>query len=208
VLRRLSGSWSLLGVLGGVGVAGAVGGSILFVRKTAAGHIYDAEEVPSAPIALVLGAQVYPDGTPSPFLAARLDLAKRLYDAGKVETVLVSGDQMAREYDEPEAMRAYLVNAGVPSEQIVVDEGGFDTYRSCVRAKRVFGLSHLIAVTQSYHLPRAVATCRLLGINASGVGDDTVRGSAAWRSGTIRDQLACVKTVLDLFLRRPLREVE
>jgi vancomycin permeability regulator SanA len=204
VLRRLFRSWSLLGVLAGGGVAGAVGGSVLFVRKTAAGHIYDPDQVPPAPVALVLGAQVYPDGTPSPFLAARLDLAKCVYDAGKVETVLVSGDQMAPEYDEPEAMRAYLVNRGMPLQQIVVDDGGIDTYHSCVRAQRVFGLSDLIVVTQAYHLPRAVATCRLLGIEASGVGDDTVRGSSAWWSGSVRDQLACVKTVLDLFLRRPL----
>ena len=62
--------------------------------------------MPPAPVALVLGARVYPNGTPSPFLAARLDLAHRLYQAGKVQVVLVSGDNMAPEYNEPDAMRA------------------------------------------------------------------------------------------------------
>ena len=190
----------VLGMLGGVGVA--VGGSVLFVRRAAAGHIYDAADVPPAPIALVLGAQVYPDGTPSGFLAARLDLAKQLFEAGKVKAILVSGDTMAKEYNEPEAMRSYLINAGVPAAQVIIDEAGVDTYNSAVRAQRIFGISELIVVTQSYHVPRGVATCRLLGINAYGVGDSTVCGSAAWRSGTIRDQLACVKTVADLYLRR------
>jgi vancomycin permeability regulator SanA len=201
---RPPGGWSALVALGCLSLA-AVGSSVLLVRRTAAGHIYDAAEVPPASVALVLGAQVYPDGTPSPFLAARLNLAKGLYDGGKVTAILVSGDAMAKEYDEPQAMRLYLIRAGVPAAQVLVDGEGVDTYRSCVRAQRLFGISGLIVVTQSYHLPRAVATARLLGMDAVGVGDDTVRGSAAWRSGTLRDQLACVKTVLDLaFRRRPI----
>lgn len=199
--RRLNAGWLVLCAVGALGAA-SVGGSVLLVRGTAAGHIYDAASVPPAPIALVLGAQVYPDGTPSPFLAARLDLARQLFESGKVKAILVSGDKTAKEYNEPEAMRSYLISAGVPAAQVIVDEAGVDTYRSSVRAQRIFGVSELIAVTQSYHLPRAVATCRLIGIQAYGVGDSSVRGSAAWRSGAIRDQLACVKTVLDLFLRR------
>src|SRR5215210_5788199 len=88
-------------VLGMLSVA--VGGSVLFVRQTAAGRIFPAATVPAAPAALVLGAQVYPDGTPSAFLAARLDLARQLYRAGKVRMILVSGDSTAPEYDEPGA---------------------------------------------------------------------------------------------------------
>ena len=87
--------------------------------------------------------------------------------------VLVSGDNMAPEYNEPDAMRGYLIDAGVPAEDVVADYAGFDTYDSCARAKRIFGVSELIMVTQSYHLPRAVATCRALGVDATGVGDDT-----------------------------------
>jgi vancomycin permeability regulator SanA len=150
----------------------------------------------------VLGARVFPDGTPSPFLAARLDLARRLYAAGKVRAVVVSGDSMAEEYNEPEAMRTYLINAGMPAEAVVADSAGFDTYDSSVRALHIFGVDKLIVVTQSYHLPRAVATCRALGIDATGVGDDSLRHAVAWRRGAIRDQLACVKTVIDLITRR------
>ncbi len=191
-----------LGAVSALGGA-AVGGSVLFVRTTARSHIFAVSDVPPAPIALVLGAQVYPDGQPSPFLAARLDLAKRLFELGKVQAILVSGDARAKEYDEPKAMCSYLVRAGVPASRVMVDDAGIDTYNSCLQAQRVFGIAAMIVVTQSYHLPRAVATGRLVGINTNGVGDETVRGSRAWRSGAIRDQLACVKTVLDLALRRP-----
>ncbi|MGI3786134.1 MAG: SanA/YdcF family protein [Janthinobacterium lividum] len=179
--------------------------SVAWVRSTAAGHTYadrDLASVPATPVALVLGAQVYPSGTPSPFLAGRLDLAKRLYDAGLVEVVLVSGDNRAREYDEPDAMRRHLVDAGVPAGKVVADYAGFDTYDSCSRAQRIFGVDRLTVVTQDYHLPRAVATCRALGLDAVGVGDDGFRGTAAWRRGAFRDQVACVKTVLDVVTRR------
>ncbi len=201
------GRWVRRGALALVGLGVAAGatvvGSVVWVRATAAGHTYDdAALVPPAPVALVLGAQVYPSGRPSPFLAGRLDLAKRLYDDGKVRAILVSGDNMAAEYDEPDAMRGYLVDAGVPADRVVADHAGFDTYDSCVRAQRVFGVDRVVVVTQGYHLPRAVATCRALGLDATGVGDTSVQGGEAWRRGALRDLLACVKTVIDLGTRR------
>jgi vancomycin permeability regulator SanA len=189
------------GFLAGAAVLGSVG----WVRATSSGHTYadvDLAHVPPAPVALVLGAQVYPSGTPSPFLAGRLDLAKRLYDAGLVKVILVSGDNGAREYNEPDAMRGYLVDAGVPADKVVADYAGFDTYDSCSRAQRIFGVDRLTVVTQGYHLPRAVATCRALGLDAEGVGDESFRGTEAWRRGALRDQVACVKTVLDVVSRR------
>jgi vancomycin permeability regulator SanA len=187
----------------GIAALAAVGGSAVFVRSKAAGHMYPESDVPQAPAALVLGAQVKPDGTPSAFLAGRLDLAKRLYDAGRVKMIMVSGDHQAPEYDEPAAMRDYLIAAGVPSSKLIVDPGGFDTYESCIRAKQVFNLAELTIVTQSYHLVRAVATCRALGVDAMGVGDGSARRyPVSWWRGTVRDQIACVKTVVDLLTRR------
>jgi vancomycin permeability regulator SanA len=201
VQRGLSAGLIATSVLGGLGAV--VGGSARFVRQASAGHIFPATSVPAAPVALVLGAQVYPDGSPSAFLAARLDLATRLYRAGKVQAILVSGDSLAKEYDEPEAMRSYLIAAGVPDAQVIIDDGGIDTYSSCIRARDVFGVSELTVVTQSYHLPRAVATCHRVGLSAYGVGaDSALRYTRSWRSGVIREQLACVKTVLDLVTRR------
>ena len=186
--------------LAGVGLAGIglLAGSIAFVRISSADHLHTPESVPPAPVALVLGARVFPSGTPSPFLAARLDLAHRLYLDGKVRVVLVSGDNLAPEYNEPDAMRDYLIRAGMPPEAVIADYAGFDTYDSCARARRIFGVEQLVVVTQGYHLPRAVATCRAVGVDATGVGDYTQQHTRSWRRGAIRDQLACVKTVIDL----------
>jgi vancomycin permeability regulator SanA len=200
-------SWAaaVLAAAGGSGLLGlaAVGACAAFVRKGSAERIYPEGSVPPAPVALVLGAQVYPDGTPSSFLRARLDLAKRLLDACRVRVILVSGDGEAPEYDEPTAMHSYLRAAGVPADRILLDRAGRDTYDSCYRARHVFGIDRAILVSQSYHLPRAVGTALRLGLEATGVGDETVRRNlVAWTRGTVRDQLACVKSVVDLMTHR------
>ncbi|MEJ3742955.1 ElyC/SanA/YdcF family protein [Actinomycetes bacterium KLBMP 9797] len=192
-----------LGLVGAVGLAAAVAGSVIWVRTASDGHIFSEETVPAAPVALVLGAQVYADGTPSPFLAARLDVARRLFEAGKVRAILVSGDHMNWEYDEPGAMQRYLTAAGVPAQKVVLDHAGFDTYDSCARASRVFGVRQAIVVTQAFHLPRAVTLCRRLGVDAAGVGDETVkRYRQTWRIGSTREHGACVKAVLDVLSGR------
>ena len=80
-----------------------------------------------------------------------------------------------RFYNETDGMRDYLIEKGVPAAKVVGDYAGFDTYDSCVRARRIFGVSRAIVVTQTYHLPRALATCRAIGLDAWGVGDETVK---------------------------------
>ncbi|WP_409362898.1 SanA/YdcF family protein [Asanoa ferruginea] len=182
-----------------IAVPAAVFGSGLWLHSAARGHVYSLQTVPAAPVVLVLGAQVYPDGTPSPFLAARLDLARQLYNAGTVRAVLVSGDHGEWAYDEPGAMSTWLVDRGVPARRVVQDHAGFDTYDSCVRAKKIFGVDHLIVVTQSFHIDRAVALCRDAGIDAVGVGDTSVKKfKTAWDRGAFRERLAGVKAAWDV----------
>lgn len=177
--------------------------SVVWIGRSAREHVYDVAGVPAAPVVLVLGAQVNPDGTPSPFLAARLALAKELYDGGKVRAVLVSGDHRRWEYDEPGAMRRWLVDRGVPEEKVVQDHAGFDTYDSCQRAARVFGVHRVIVVTQAFHIDRAVTLCRQVGLDAVGVGDDSVSGfRQAWRWGSFRERFAAVKAAYDVLSRR------
>jgi vancomycin permeability regulator SanA len=175
----------------------------LWVRAGSAGHVYAEADVPAAPVALVLGAQVYDDGNPSPFLAARLEIARRLLADGKVGAILVSGDHMNWEYNEPGAMFRWLIGHGVPSERIALDHAGFDTYDSCARAKRVFGVRQAIVVTQTYHIERAVALCRRLGVDATGVGDDSVRiYTEPWRNSVVRERGALVKALVDVASHR------
>lgn len=187
------------GAVTGLVGAGTVGGSVAYVRSFARGHLFGVGDVPFAPVGLVLGARVYPDGMPSSFLRARLDLARVLLARGKIERILVSGDHAAPEFDEPEAMRRYLSECGVSDNKIIIDPHGYDTYDSCFRARNVYHLDRLTVITQTYHLPRAVGTARALGLEAAGVGDASARGlRRAWVRGTVRDQLACTKTIVDL----------
>lgn len=154
------------------------------------------------PVAVVLGAQVYADGRPSRFLRARLEVARRLYADGQVSRVVVSGDDRAASHHEAAAMRRWLVQAGMPTDAVDEDGEGYDTFDTCWRARHVLGHRSVVLVSQTYHLPRALLTARLLGLNAVGVGDDTVRGSRVWRHGVVRERFALVKLGWDLLTRR------
>ncbi|WP_433494243.1 SanA/YdcF family protein [Micromonospora sp. CA-248089] len=181
----------------------ATAASAVWVRDAAEGRLFDAADAPETPVALVLGTKVNPDGTPAPFLAARLEIARQLYAAGKVKVLLLSGDHMNWDYDEPDAMRRWLVDRGVPADRTVLDHAGFDTYDSCVRAHRVFGVRRATVVTQSFHLPRAVALCRDAGIDTVGVGDATARRyGGQWRISSTREYGACVKAAVDVLTGR------
>ncbi len=170
-----------------------------WVSWSSRGHVHTVDAAPSAPVALVLGAGLNPDGSPSAFLTARLEVAKALYDSGRTRVLLVSGDNRVANHDEPTAMRDWLVGNGIPADAVVRDFAGRDTYDSCVRAKRIFGVDRALVVSQGYHLPRAVTTCRAVGLDAEGVGDWTARQYASvWAAGERREKLAVAKAVLDV----------
>lgn len=129
-------------------------------------------ELDPAPVAIVLGAGVRPDGTPSHALEDRLHQALELHRAGKVGKVLVSGDHGAERYDETNAMRRWLLERGVPPADLFCDHAGFSTYDTFARARRVFGVERAIVVTQAFHLPRALYTAERVGIDAHGTPCD------------------------------------
>ena len=186
-------------------VVGALGFSpTLYAWGATVGRTYTTTTVPVRDVAIVFGAEVLPSKKPSDFLRARLDIAYELWRTGKVKAILVSGDNGDVHYNEPDAMRSYLLAKGVPPVKIVADYAGFDTYDTCVRAVRIFGVTSATLVTQSYHMPRALATCRTIGLDAIGVGDDTMMNSApaVWRNGALREIPAAVKMAYDLLSRR------
>ncbi len=131
--------------------------------------IFDERGVPRMETALVFGAGVEPDGSPSAMLGDRLDIAVRLYRAGKVRRILLSADDRAGDREIP-AMRARMRAAGIPPAAVLADDRGFTTRDSCARARTVFGLRSATLVTQAYHLPRALFVCRQYGIDGAGVG--------------------------------------
>ena len=121
---------------------------------------------------IVLGCYVKPDGVPSDMLYDRIKMGNELYDSGASPKIIMSGDHGQKSYDEVSTMKAYAVDAGVPSEDVFCDHAGFSTYESIYRAKEIFGADKVIIVTQEYHLHRALYVAKSLGIDAYGVSAD------------------------------------
>lgn len=168
------------------------------------GQIHSIEEVRQEKVAIVFGARIYSDGRPSPMLRDRVETAVALYQAGRVEKLLLSGDNRFENYDEPGGMRDYALSLGVPAEDIQPDYAGRRTYDTCYRAKAIFRLDSAILVTQAFHLPRALFTCEGLGLDVVGVIADKQaysRRSIAW--STLREIPALTKALVDVIRKQP-----
>ncbi|MGL5081471.1 MAG: SanA/YdcF family protein [Microcoleaceae cyanobacterium] len=177
-----------------------------YVQLITRGSCYKAlDNVPNKPVAIVFGAGLWADGTPTPMLADRVQGAVDLYRSGQVQKILMTGDNGSPEYNEVVAMQHYAEQQGVPADAIKLDYAGFSTYESCYRAKEIFGIDQAVLVTQQYHLPRAVYTCNRLGVDVVGYGtpdwgryqDDSMRFYAK------REILATVKAVLEIHILHP-----
>lgn len=128
--------------------------------------------IPNRHVALVFGAGLNRRGGPSRMLYDRVATAADLYIAGKVNKLLMTGDNTTANHNEVEAMRQTAVELGVAGEDIVLDYAGLNTWDSCYRAREIFSLEEAILVTQRFHLPRALHTCNELGVEAIGVVAD------------------------------------
>lgn len=165
-------------------------------------RLFAAAESPARRAAIVFGAGLRRDGGPTPVLRDRVKTAAQLYFDGKVEKLLMSGDNSRESYNEPQAMRDYAVSLGVPAGAIVLDYAGRRTYDTCYRAKAIFGLEDAILVTQAFHLPRALYTCNNLGVKAVGVPADLGTYGAEW-FWRVRELPATLQAMLDVHLTRP-----
>ncbi|MFI2568539.1 MULTISPECIES: SanA/YdcF family protein [Cellulosimicrobium] len=171
------------------------------VQAVGRSHVADPAHVPPSDAIVVPGAGLRPDGTPSTYLRRRLDAAAELYDRGVAPVVLVSGDAHD-DYDEPGSMRAWLLGRGVPDDAILLDREGFDTHATCTRAASEFGVGTAVVVTQGYHLPRTLFSCRVAGLDAVGVGVSAA-SVEPWKAVLYRarEVPAATKAVLDAVLR-------
>ncbi len=141
--------------------------------------------------AVVLGAKVHEGGRLSDMLHDRMDAAIALYQEGKVQKLLLSGDGSG-EWSEVKYMKLYALENGVREEDIVEDPEGYSTYETMQRAKSVYGTENIVAVTQSYHLYRAMYIARDMGMNVKGASADLdVYSGQLYRD--IREILARVK---------------
>ncbi|MEW2631568.1 ElyC/SanA/YdcF family protein [Streptomyces sp. NPDC048389] len=170
-----------------------------WMHAVADSRVRTVADAPAQDVAVVFGAGLW-QGRPSPYLAHRLDTAAELYRTGRAKVVLVTGDNSRVEYDEPDAMRTYLTERGVPDDRIVSDYAGFDTWDSCVRAKKIFGVERALLVSQGFHIRRAVALCRSAGVESYGVGVAEPHDTT-WYYGGVRELFAAGKASLDAVLR-------
>lgn len=175
--------------------------SAWMVRRAASDVYTDVAAVPARAVAIVPGARVYRDGTPSPVLEDRLETARALYAAGRVRRVLVSGDHGTPGYDEVNAMQRWLLARGVPARDVFLDHAGFRTLDTMERAARVFRVRDAVVCTQRFHLPRAVFLARGAGIDAVGLVADRRRYTNA-RADAARELLARNRAVFDRYLLR------
>lgn len=128
----------------------------------------ESSELSNIDCIIILGAGVWGD-KPSPMLEDRLLKGIELYNSGVSKRIIVSGDHGRKEYDEVNTMKKYLVNNGIPSEDIFMDHAGFSTYDSIYRSKEIFGAKKVVVITQKYHLYRALYISKELNLEAYGV---------------------------------------
>jgi SanA protein len=167
-------------------------------------RIYNMDNAPSERVAIVFGAGLTYSGQPTAILKDRVETAAQLYFSGKVEKLLMSGDNRTIYHNEPGAMRDYALALGVPPKAIVLDYAGRRTYDTCYRARAIFGIDSALLVTQGFHLPRALFLCHALGLKASGV---QANNHHYWPPllliWNVREQLATVGAFIDVYLSRP-----
>ncbi|MGW4841561.1 SanA/YdcF family protein [Nocardia brasiliensis] len=184
-----------------VTVTGLVVGANLRLWQLSSGHRFDPATAPLAPVVIVPGAKVAPDGTPMPYLRGRLDAAIELLRAGTVREILVSGDAAGTSGDEIASMTRYLEAHGVDPAVVRTDGLGLSTRATGARAQRLFGIDRALVVTQYQHVPRAVALCRGAGIDADGVTAPCDCRRITKVRNNLREWVAAPKAVAALLAR-------
>ncbi len=172
------------------------------VQRYAETKIYNnIDSVPYRPVGLLLGTiPINRDGDPNAYFTSRIDTAAKLYHAGKVDTIIASGDNHIRDYDEPSAMRDSLMAHGVPENRIVLDYAGFRTLDSVVRAKKVFGSDYLVIISQADHCARALYLADANAMDAVAISAPVETGFLVRIRLTLREWLARDKMMLDIYI--------
>ncbi len=172
----------------------------LLVKLHASDRIFDtAEDVPKNRVCLLLGTSKSSSLGPNPYFHNRIDATANLYKAGKVERILVTGDNGTKRYNEPTDMRDALIKKGVPKDDIVLDFAGFRTLDSVVRSKEVFGQDRITIVSQRFHNERALYIAKWKGIDAVAYNAADVTSKRAWKV-LLRERFARVKMFIDLII--------
>lgn len=170
------------------------------VQKQTALYVYDnITSIPHNKVGLVLGtAPMLKNGNPNPYFMFRVMATVELYQAQKIDFVLISGDNSRKEYNEPEAFQRALIEKGIPQEKIYLDYAGFRTLDSVIRAKEIFGQESITIISQKFHNERAIYIAQKNGISAVGYNAQDLPTHLGLKT-QIREYLARTKLFLDLF---------
>ncbi|WP_284463320.1 ElyC/SanA/YdcF family protein [Chryseobacterium sp.] len=159
---------------------------------------YNIKDVPETKTALLLGTgKTLSNGMPNAYFYNRIKAATDLYKSGKIQYIIVSGDNSSKDYNEPEDMQFALVQQGVPQDRIILDHAGFRTLDSVVRAKDIFGQTKIVIISQKFHNERAVFLAQKNGIQAFGYNAEDVNKYAGLKTN-LREYLAKAKAYWDL----------
>ncbi len=168
--------------------------------STATRVFSEVDRVPYNEVGLVLGtSKRVAAGQENLHFTHRMEAAAKLYKAGKVDHLLVSGDNSEKYYNEPKDMRIALVKLGVPASAITLDYAGFRTLDSMARAREVFELDSMTVISDGFHVGRAVFIARRFGIDARAFAAEPVEVDKSFKSRA-RELLARVKAILDLYV--------
>ncbi|MFM8319814.1 MAG: vancomycin high temperature exclusion protein [Chloroflexota bacterium] len=178
------------------------------IRWRGHNQTYTIQTVPERRAAVVFGAGLWRNGSPTPVLSDRVATAAELYFEGKVQLLLMSGWRSSERYDEPGAMRAYAIQLGVPEQAILLDYAGARSYDTCYRAQALFDLQEVVLVTQRFHLSRALFLCNRLGLPAVGVeADRRIYHRASSVYWNLREMGASLSAVWDIYVSRPVPDL-
>ncbi len=188
-----------LGILFGIGVVFMTVTNIWVYNSTKSQVFEEPLDVPFAPVGIVLGTSPKTmQGGPNPYFEERIIAAAELLEMGKIQHILVSGDNATVYYNEPEKMKQALLERGVPEESITLDYAGFRTLDSMVRCQKVFGQNEVTVITQPFHTYRALFISNYLGMQANAYATKKVY-SASFKMA-VREYLARSLAVWDLYI--------
>lgn len=170
----------------------------LAAQRAGEGRLYDeVHEVPPQAVGLLFGTTDKIGERDNLYFTHRIDAAVELWEAGKVQCLLVSGDNREKYYNEPNKMREALIARGVPKEVIVRDFAGLRTLDSVVRAQKIFRAPSVILISQQFHNERAAYIARNQGLDYVGYNALDLEGGAGLKT-KIREVGARVKMWLDV----------
>lgn len=178
-------------------------GIYVHVSKSSDEYIYaDIDKIPSNKVGLLLGTSKYlASGAINHYYSNRIEAALDLYMAGKIQIIIISGDNSRKDYNEPVMMKNDLISLGVDPKDIFLDYAGFRTLDSVVRCDKIFGQKNFTVISQEFHNERAIFLARRNGLDAIGYNAKEVSKYFGFKT-SVRERLARVKMIIDLAIQK------